>query len=86
MTGNDISEATDVKKLIANYLVIQRAIYGCGVKCVLSTKEKRECAVNHPHYINPVAYNKLMNAVNEKLTKELTGKIIFLETRPILWT
>ena len=76
--GNDISEATDVKKLVADLLQIHEAVESFGATCVLCTIEKREYPPNHPHFVDSEVYNKIMNAVNKKLCKTLKGKIILL--------
>lgn len=76
--GNDISEKTDVKKLVTDLLAIHQAIESYGATCVLCTIEKREYPPNHPHFVDPQVYNKIMNAVNKKLCKTLKGKIILL--------
>lgn len=33
---------------------------------------------NHPHYVDPEVYKKIMNSINKKLSRKLKGKIIIL--------
>ena len=42
LVDNDISEATDVRKLVADLLAIHEAVESHGATCVLCTIEKRE--------------------------------------------
>ena len=50
--GNDISEATDVRKLVADLLAIYDAVESYGATCVLCTIEKRDYPANHPHFVD----------------------------------
>ena len=74
--GSDISEATHVRKLVADFLEIYEAVESYAGTCVLCTVEKRDCPQNHHHFVHPEVYNKMMNVVNNKLCKTLKGKII----------
>ena len=76
--GNDICEATDVGKLFSDLMKIHEAVESQGATCIMCTIEKRDYPHNHPHFVDAVVYNKIMNAVNKKLCKNLKGKIILL--------
>ena len=63
---NDISTETVVRVLSAKLFEIHNTIESYGAI------EKREYPINHPHYVDPEVYRKIMNFINKKLT--LKGK------------
>ena len=79
--GNDIGPSTVMGELVQALKDIHAAIEATGATCLVCTIEKREYPTGHPHYVDPVIYNKICNGVNKKIQKEFKGKIIILGGR-----
>lgn len=58
------------RNCLLNYFEIYETSEFYGATCALYIIDKRVYPPNHPHYVDPEVYKKIMNSVNKMLFKK----------------